>query len=217
MDFNMKQWRVRRKSATSSEREMYMYEKTYSEVMSLVTSSPLRIPAYYMQSLSQNSHDGEKTATMASFHSTPVLSPAGLLPHSHYSSPRQLPLLRVFQLILRRISLAATAANTILKIRLVHRFFKKSDCSPDLKRKASTGSLPFSIPFLQSTVHMTFPSPSFLNGSLQRKNFDVRRIDLSALRFTADKVCECCLLEVMVKLIDHSAASNWDKTLVGLR
>ncbi|XP_057504255.1 uncharacterized protein LOC130787818 [Actinidia eriantha] len=69
---------------------MHMHAKTDSEVTSLATSSPPRSPprrpAYYVQSPSRDSHDGEKTATTASFHSTPVLSPAGSPPHSHSSS-----------------------------------------------------------------------------------------------------------------------------------
>ncbi|KAA8522493.1 hypothetical protein F0562_013146 [Nyssa sinensis] len=36
---------------------------------------------YFVQSLSRDSHDGEKTTT--SFHSSPVLSPTGSPPHSH--------------------------------------------------------------------------------------------------------------------------------------
>ncbi|GFY97674.1 hypothetical protein Acr_12g0002150 [Actinidia rufa] len=50
------------------------------------TSSPPRRPAYYEQTLLRDSYDDDKTATMASFHSTPVLNPAGLPPHSHSSS-----------------------------------------------------------------------------------------------------------------------------------
>ncbi|CAF1729839.1 hypothetical protein HID58_086162 [Brassica napus] len=60
-----------------------------SEVTSLSASSPTRSPrrpAYFVQSPSRDSHDGEKTAT--SFHSTPVLSPMGSPPHSHSSSSR---------------------------------------------------------------------------------------------------------------------------------
>lgn len=66
-----------------------MHAKTDSEVTSLAPSSPTRSPrrpAYYVQSPSRDSHDGEKTAT--SFHSTPVLSPAGSPPHSHSSVGR---------------------------------------------------------------------------------------------------------------------------------
>ncbi|KAL1198698.1 hypothetical protein V5N11_002962 [Cardamine amara subsp. amara] len=67
-----------------------MHNKTDSEVTSLAASSPTRSPrrpAYYVQSPSRDSHDGEKTAT--SFHSTPVLtSPMGSPPHSHSSSSR---------------------------------------------------------------------------------------------------------------------------------
>lgn len=66
-----------------------MHAKTDSEVTSLAASSPTRSPrrpAYYVQSPSRDSHDGEKTAT--SFHSTPVLSPMGSPPHSHSSSSR---------------------------------------------------------------------------------------------------------------------------------
>ncbi|GFZ01218.1 hypothetical protein Acr_14g0008530 [Actinidia rufa] len=50
------------------------------------TSSPPRRPAYYEQTLLRDSYDDDKTATTASFHSTPVLNPAGLPPHSHSSS-----------------------------------------------------------------------------------------------------------------------------------
>ncbi|KVI09049.1 uncharacterized protein LOC112500329 [Cynara cardunculus var. scolymus] len=53
---------------------MSMHAKTDSEVTSLTASSP-RQPAYYVQSPSRDSHDGEKTTN--SFHSTPVLSPSG--------------------------------------------------------------------------------------------------------------------------------------------
>ncbi|KAG8632636.1 hypothetical protein MANES_18G038901v8 [Manihot esculenta] len=66
-----------------------MHAKTDSEVTSLAPSSPTRSPrrpVYYVQSPSRDSHDGEKTAT--SFHSTPVLSPAGSPPHSHSSVGR---------------------------------------------------------------------------------------------------------------------------------
>lgn len=66
-----------------------MHAKTDSEVTSLAPSSPTRSPrrpVYYVQSPSRDSHDGEKTAT--SFHSTPVLSPAGSPPHSHSSIGR---------------------------------------------------------------------------------------------------------------------------------
>ncbi|XP_071724206.1 uncharacterized protein [Rutidosis leptorrhynchoides] len=66
-----------------------MHAKTDSEVTSLAPSSPTRSPRrpdYYVQSPSRDSHDGEKTAT--SFHSTPVLSPAGSPPHSHSSVGR---------------------------------------------------------------------------------------------------------------------------------
>ncbi|KAF2309800.1 hypothetical protein P3X46_021028 [Hevea brasiliensis] len=66
-----------------------MHAKTDSEVTSLAPSSPTRSPrrpVYYVQSPSRDSHDGEKT-TM-SFHSTPVLSPAGSPPHSHSSVGR---------------------------------------------------------------------------------------------------------------------------------
>ena len=55
-----------------------MHAKTDSEVTSLTASSPTRSPrqpAYYVQSPSRDSHDGEKTTN--SFHSTPVLSPSG--------------------------------------------------------------------------------------------------------------------------------------------
>ncbi|KAK9284146.1 hypothetical protein L1049_023314 [Liquidambar formosana] len=67
-----------------------MHAKTDSEVTSLAASSPTRSPrrpVYYVQSPSRDSHDGEKTTitTSASFHSTPVLSPAGSPPHSHSS------------------------------------------------------------------------------------------------------------------------------------
>lgn len=66
-----------------------MHAKTDSEVTSLAPSSPTRSPrrpVYYVQSPSRDSHDGEKTTT--SFHSTPVLSPAGSPPHSHSSVGR---------------------------------------------------------------------------------------------------------------------------------
>ncbi|XP_073014056.1 uncharacterized protein [Typha latifolia] len=62
-----------------------MHAKTDSEVTSLAPSSPPR-PVYYVQSPSRDSHDGEKTTT--SFHSTPILSPAGSPPHSHSSVGR---------------------------------------------------------------------------------------------------------------------------------
>ncbi|XP_052205309.1 uncharacterized protein LOC127810095 [Diospyros lotus] len=55
---------------------MSIHGKTDSEVTSLAPSSPTsRHPAYYVQSPSRDSHDGEKTTN--SFHSTPILSPAG--------------------------------------------------------------------------------------------------------------------------------------------
>lgn len=63
------------------------HAKTDSEVTSLAPSSPTRSPrrlVYYVQSPSRDSHDGEKTTT--SFHSTPILSPAGSPPHSHDQS-----------------------------------------------------------------------------------------------------------------------------------
>ncbi|CAI0558103.1 unnamed protein product [Linum tenue] len=63
-----------------------MHAKTDSEVTSLAPSSPTRSPrrpAYFVQSPSRDSHDGEKTTT--SFHSTPVLSPVASPPHSHSS------------------------------------------------------------------------------------------------------------------------------------
>ncbi|XVF36296.1 hypothetical protein REPUB_Repub19eG0046000 [Reevesia pubescens] len=66
-----------------------MHAKTDSEVTSLAPSSPTRSPrrpAYYVQSPSRDSHDGEKTTT--SLHSTPVLSPMGSPPHSHSSVGR---------------------------------------------------------------------------------------------------------------------------------
>ncbi|CAL1398920.1 unnamed protein product [Linum trigynum] len=53
-----------------------MHAKTDYEVTSLAPSSPTRSPrrpAYFVQSPSRDSHDGEKTTT--SCHSTPVLSP----------------------------------------------------------------------------------------------------------------------------------------------
>ncbi|KAG9135207.1 hypothetical protein Leryth_013488 [Lithospermum erythrorhizon] len=62
-----------------------MHAKTDSEVTSLAPSSPdhTRRPAYYVQSPSRDSHDGDKTT---SFHSTPaVLSPMGSPPHSNHS------------------------------------------------------------------------------------------------------------------------------------
>ena len=62
------------------------HAKTDSEVTSLAASSPTRSPPrrplYYVQSPSRDSHDGEKTATSASFHSTPLLSPAASPPRS---------------------------------------------------------------------------------------------------------------------------------------
>ncbi|KAK9270503.1 hypothetical protein L1049_026083 [Liquidambar formosana] len=67
-----------------------MHAKTDSEVTSLAPSSPTRSPrrpVYYVQSPSRDSHDGEKTTT-TSFHSTPILSPAGSPPHSHSSVGR---------------------------------------------------------------------------------------------------------------------------------
>ncbi|MQM08729.1 hypothetical protein Taro_041584 [Colocasia esculenta] len=66
-----------------------MHAKTDSEVTSIAPSSPTRSPrrpVYYVQSPSRDSHDGEKTTT--SFHSSPVLSPAGSPPHSHSSVGR---------------------------------------------------------------------------------------------------------------------------------
>ncbi|XP_048130924.1 LOW QUALITY PROTEIN: uncharacterized protein LOC115746371 [Rhodamnia argentea] len=66
-----------------------MHAKTDSEVTSIAPSSPTRSPrrpAYYVQSPSRDSHDGEKTAT--SFHSTPALSPTASPPHSHSSVGR---------------------------------------------------------------------------------------------------------------------------------
>ncbi|KAL1821903.1 hypothetical protein ACET3Z_016772 [Daucus carota] len=64
-----------------------MHSKTDSEVttISMAPSSPTRSPrpaAYYVQSPSRDSHDGEKTTT--SFQSTPTGSP----PHSHSSVGR---------------------------------------------------------------------------------------------------------------------------------
>lgn len=63
-----------------------MHAKTDSEVTSVAPSSPdnNRRPAYFVQSPSRDSHDGEKTTTM-SFQSTSVLSPADSPPHSHSS------------------------------------------------------------------------------------------------------------------------------------
>ncbi|KAG5542130.1 hypothetical protein RHGRI_021855 [Rhododendron griersonianum] len=55
----------------------------------MAASSPPRSPRrqpYYVQSPSRDSHDGEKTTT--SFHSTPIISPAGSPPHSHSSVGR---------------------------------------------------------------------------------------------------------------------------------
>ncbi|KAK6792750.1 hypothetical protein RDI58_011831 [Solanum bulbocastanum] len=65
-----------------------MHTKTDSEDTSLAPSSPdnSRPTAYYVQSPSRDSHDGEKTTT--SFHSTPVISPMGSPPHSHSSVGR---------------------------------------------------------------------------------------------------------------------------------
>ncbi|KAH0695365.1 hypothetical protein KY285_022462 [Solanum tuberosum] len=65
-----------------------MHTKTDSEGTSLAPSSPdnSRPTAYYVQSPSRDSHDGEKTTT--SFHSTPVISPMGSPPHSHSSVGR---------------------------------------------------------------------------------------------------------------------------------
>ncbi|XP_058224802.1 uncharacterized protein LOC131333969 [Rhododendron vialii] len=68
---------------------MHIHAKTDSEVTSLATSSPPRSPRrqhYYVQSPSRDSHDGEKATT--SFHSTPIISPAGSPPHSHSSVGR---------------------------------------------------------------------------------------------------------------------------------
>ncbi|KAF7138684.1 hypothetical protein RHSIM_Rhsim07G0227700 [Rhododendron simsii] len=68
---------------------MHIHAKTDSEVTSLAASSPPRSPRrqpYYVQSPSRDSHDGEKTTT--SFHSTPIISPAGSPPHSHSSVGR---------------------------------------------------------------------------------------------------------------------------------
>ncbi|KAL1318451.1 hypothetical protein HN51_070768 [Arachis hypogaea] len=65
---------------------MHHHAKTDSEVTSVATSSPARSPPrrplYYVQSPSRDSHDGEKTATSASFHSTPLLSPAASPPRA---------------------------------------------------------------------------------------------------------------------------------------
>lgn len=64
-----------------------MHAKNDSEVASLAPSSPEhnRRPAYFVQSPSRDSHDGEKTATLTSFLSTPaVYSPMGS--PQHYSS-----------------------------------------------------------------------------------------------------------------------------------
>ncbi|ONH96487.1 hypothetical protein PRUPE_7G132000 [Prunus persica] len=66
---------------------MSVLAKTDSEVSSLSQSSPARSPrraAYYVQSPSRDSHDGEKTTN--SFNSSPVLSPMGSPPHSHSNS-----------------------------------------------------------------------------------------------------------------------------------
>ncbi|KAJ7944432.1 Late embryogenesis abundant protein [Quillaja saponaria] len=66
---------------------MSMLAKTDSEVSSLTQSSPARSPrraAYYVQSPSRDSHDGEKTTN--SFHSSPLQSPMGSPPHSHSNS-----------------------------------------------------------------------------------------------------------------------------------
>ncbi|GFS40441.1 hypothetical protein Acr_00g0068550 [Actinidia rufa] len=52
----------------------------------VATSSPPWRPAYYEQTLSRDSYDDNRAATTASFHSTPVLNPAGSPPHSHSSS-----------------------------------------------------------------------------------------------------------------------------------
>ncbi|GMH14794.1 hypothetical protein Nepgr_016635 [Nepenthes gracilis] len=68
-----------------------MHAKTDSDLTSLPGSSPPRSPsrrpglAYYVQSPSRDSHDGEKTTN--SFHSTPAaLSPMGSPPRSHSNS-----------------------------------------------------------------------------------------------------------------------------------
>ncbi|XP_008241489.1 PREDICTED: uncharacterized protein LOC103339911 [Prunus mume] len=66
---------------------MSVLAKTDSEVSSLSQSSSARSPrraAYYVQSPSRDSHDGEKTTN--SFNSSPVLSPMGSPPHSHSNS-----------------------------------------------------------------------------------------------------------------------------------
>ncbi|KAK7291386.1 hypothetical protein RIF29_06486 [Crotalaria pallida] len=71
-----------------------MHTKTDSEVTSLAASSPPRSPPrrplYYVQSPSRDSHDGEKTVTTASFHSTPLASPhhssSSAAPHHHHRS-----------------------------------------------------------------------------------------------------------------------------------
>ncbi|GLT69677.1 hypothetical protein SLA2020_418110 [Shorea laevis] len=66
-----------------------MHAKTDSEVTSLAPSSPTRSPrrqVCYVQSPSQDFHDGKKTTT--SFHSTPVLNAMGSPPHSHSSVGR---------------------------------------------------------------------------------------------------------------------------------
>lgn len=60
-----------------------MHAKTDSEVPSSAASEPSspRRPVYYVQSPSRDSHDGEKTTTASSFHS----SPAGSPPRSSHS------------------------------------------------------------------------------------------------------------------------------------
>ncbi|OIW16031.1 hypothetical protein TanjilG_04566 [Lupinus angustifolius] len=68
-----------------------MHAKTDSEVTSLAASSPTRSPPrrplYYVQSPSRDSHDGEKTVTTVSLHSTPLASPhhsSSAAPHHHH-------------------------------------------------------------------------------------------------------------------------------------
>uniref|UniRef100_A0A7N0TR28 Late embryogenesis abundant protein LEA-2 subgroup domain-containing protein n=1 Tax=Kalanchoe fedtschenkoi TaxID=63787 RepID=A0A7N0TR28_KALFE len=67
-----------------------MHAKTDSDATSVTHSSPPRSPPrrplYYVQSPSRDSHDYEKATTATSFHSTPVISPAGSPPHSHSNS-----------------------------------------------------------------------------------------------------------------------------------
>ncbi|WJX25609.1 hypothetical protein P8452_14635 [Trifolium repens] len=70
-----------------------MHTKTDSEVTSVATSSPTRSPPrrpiYYVQSPSRDSHDGEKTVTTTSFHSSPAASPPHSSSSTGFSAPQR--------------------------------------------------------------------------------------------------------------------------------